>query len=101
MRRDGLPLPLEVARLKGDLAEYVGRARGRADTTIRPDSGGMTDANEEQLLSVEEAAGLMGISADGIRKSCRRGKLALAARKIRGQWWIPRPDVLAVLGGER
>lgn len=94
--RDGVPLPLEYARLKGDLAEFVGRVRSRADTTTRPVSAAVPDAGDE-LLTPEEVAELLGITTDAVRKAFRTGRFALAARKVRGQWQIPRADVLAVL----
>lgn len=95
--RDGVPLPMVYARMKSDMAEFVGRVRGRGDTTTRPVSAAVLDAGDE-LLTVEEVASMAGITCDAVRKACRQGRFALAARKVCGAWRIPRADALAVLG---
>lgn len=92
--RSGYALGREVAVMKQGVAAFLGRVAGRADATTRPPVTQIRDADGE-LIDVEEAARMLGLTADALRKACRTGRYASVARKVRGRWMIPAADVSA------
>jgi hypothetical protein len=46
------------------------------------------------VLSVKDAARLLGMTEQGVTAMCRRGDLD--AQKIKGKWWVTLPDALHV-----
>lgn len=92
--RQGSLVSRDLAVLKSDLAAFVGRAAGRADTTMRPPS---PVDGDDVLIGTEEVARMTGTTEDAVRKACRKGRYANAAKKIRGRWYLPAVDVIAEL----
>lgn len=90
----GCLLSRDVAVLKRDLAAFVGRAARHVDATTRlPHGEGRQDDDDEQLIDTAEAARVLGITEDSVRKRCRTGIFMTAARQVRGRWMIPMSDV--------
>lgn len=94
--RQGSLVSRDLAVLKNELAAFVGRATGRADTAMRPPSPASGD---DVLVGTEEVARMTGTTEDAVRKACRHGRYRFAAKKIRGRWYLPAVDVLAELEG--
>lgn len=46
-------------------------------------------AGETEMVTVAQAARLLGVRTDSVRAQCRRGALAGATRQGRGRWVIP------------
>lgn len=93
-------LGMELARVKMELAAWVAsRVEGRAGATTRPAGATEVHTAGEELITTEEAARMLGVSSDAVRKSCRAGRWAGAARKVRGAWLIEAEAVEAAAGG--
>lgn len=59
-----------------------------------------TKLSHKPLLSVEEAAILLGQSRSSLYRSIEKGDLPLPAFKLSGRWRIPRRAVERLLEGE-
>lgn len=97
VKRRGHPPVVSLDEKKQTLTAFLRRVDGRADTTMRPDSAALAhDSDIDVLLGTEEAAGVLGLSADAVRKACRSGRFAHLARRSGGRWWIPRSALAEV-----
>ncbi|CQD21608.1 Helix-turn-helix domain protein [Mycolicibacterium conceptionense] len=95
--RDGARLSRQLARIKMDLAAFVSRAGSRVDTTTRPAHGTGCDPDGELFIDTAEAAKMLGITEDAVRRRCRSGIFVNVAKRVRGRWMVPSADVEAVM----
>jgi hypothetical protein len=90
-RRDGIGLPAEVAQLveavDAEAAEAMS-ARGHADVR---DTAVLSESPASELVSVEEAAVMLGVST----RQARRLVPLLGGRKVGRVWTIDRREVAA------
>lgn len=62
--------------------------------------GAETGLQERPLVSVEEAATLMGLSRAAVYRSIHKGDLPVPLLQISGRWRIPRRAVERLIAGE-
>lgn len=97
----GYPLAPDLALIKRDLASYVAsRAPGRVGATTRLERESVPHPGGERFVDTEEAALMLGLSSDALRKACRAGRFAGVARKSRGRWMILASVVEAEAAGK-
>ncbi|ALI26566.1 hypothetical protein XA26_27260 [Mycolicibacterium fortuitum] len=99
-KRAGCVVPSSVPTVRSELQTFLdSRADSLADATTRPPRVAVLHPDGE-WIDVEEAAQMLGVSADAVRKSCRTGRFVGVARKWRGRWLVPAESLELHAGGK-